>query len=274
MRYGNFEYDSLTLGDFGCVTGSFDSDALTTNSEGNRLTFDTATFANVDKFRLLNPTYEQPYTHNFQIVRSSCDTNGRFTFSRGEANAILRWLNRKEYHKFLPLDKSSNYTGFYYNATFNVGEISLMGEIVGFDLTLVADAPFGYYDDVVSEQEINADKYLYINDSSEEIRKTYPTVQLTTKQAGNIVLHNSASTKDTVVNNCIAGETITFYGDTKIIKSNKDHKKLYNDFNYVFPTVVNSVDKNGVDVRENRFTCSIGCIMKIIYTPVCKIGLG
>lgn len=275
MRYSNFEYNGIMLSDFNCVVGNFDgSESFTTNSDGNRLSFNTATFANVDKFRLLNPTYEQPYKHTFSIVKNNCNVMSDQIFSQDETNAILRWLNRKEYHIFNPLDSDNMYTGFFYNATFNVGEITLNGDVVGFTLELIADAPFGYYGPFIYEGIIGTNNSLLVDDPSSEMKQIYPTVKLTVGAGGTVVLTNSASDKETIIKNCIEGETLTFYGDTKIIESDKEHKKLYNDFNYIFPIIKNSVTENGDDIRENYFTANQECNIIISYSPICKMGLG
>ena len=71
-----------------------------------------------------------------------------------------------------------------------------------------------------------------------------------------------------LVKNCVAGELLTFDGEHLIIQSNKGHIRLYSDFNYNFPRLINEYNRT-----LNTFTSSIPCQISLTYDAVRKVGI-
>ena len=62
-----------------------------------------------------------------------------------------------------------------------------------------------------------------------------------------------------------AGEVINLDGKNQIITTSLSSHKIQNDFNFEFPTLVNSIDN-----RYTNYTFSLSCEVEIIYTPIVK----
>ena len=58
-------------------------------------------------------------------------------------------------------------------------------------------------------------------------------------------------------------------GEHKIITSDKNHKNLYNDFNYNFF----DIDVSEYDGNENTYEVSIPCEITVTYIPIRKVGV-
>ena len=73
----------------------------------------------------------------------------------------------------------------------------------------------------------------------------------------------------TQVKNCSSGEILTFDCIHKIITSSgHPTQRLYNDFNYVFPRLMNTFDNS-----LNVFYVSRKCEITINYNPIRKVGV-
>ncbi len=89
------------------------------------------------------------------------------------------------------------------------------------------------------------------------------------KEDGDFILVNELDpSKKTIIKNCEANEIISFDGKRKQISSNKAHPTLMNDFNYIFPRVINTWNS-----RVNMFTANKKFEMSVRYFPICKGGL-
>jgi phage-related protein len=100
---------------------------------------------------------------------------------------------------------------------------------------------------------------------SDDVGFIYPTVTINCKSSGTLTLSNSATSVNTVIKNCSNGETITINGDTLNVTTNKSNHKIYDDFNYEFFMIGNTINE-----RRNRISASIPCELEIRYNPIIK----
>ena len=108
-------------------------------------------------------------------------------------------------------------------------------------------------------------------DESEELGAVYPksfTVKVLT--AGDLIIKNDMDdlSRYTEIKNCVANETLTFDCIHKVITSDKEHTKLYNDFNYVFPRLINEFSE-----CMNQFYLTLNSTVVVDYNPIRKVGV-
>lgn len=274
MRCTDFEYDGQLLSDYGFIICDFGDGAGTeTVSVGSPLNLNTIQMPHLNKFKVMSTQYGEAYSVTFQIAKTE-DLNAAadtLFLDEYELSRLIRWLNRKEFHKFKAIYADGEHAKTYYMGTFNVQTICLRGNVIGLELTLQTNAPFGYYEPVEYEMTLSdtADGCT-ICDTSDEIGYIYPDiVEIECLGSGDLTVSNSNDTRQTIIRNCAKGEVITLYGETKQIASSMEHQKLCNDFNYSFIRIINRRE-NGNDESSNTFTASLPCRIRLVYSPISK----
>lgn len=271
--FKDFEYDGKRLSDFNSVLSSDSGNGVQTVNTGNTIDFQTVELPFLKKVKTTKNKYGEMLTATLSIVKNPCDS--RYVYTQNEANGIYRWLNRMEFASFTPIYEDENWSQVFYHASFNVSTKRIGNDIVGFELEMTTDAPFAYYKEVTfSKKSVTANNKLVFNDTSDEVGYQYPVVTVKCNTPGTLTLTNSADPdNDVVVKNCANNEVITFSGDTKSISSNMTHTTLYDDFNYKYPRIVNSMEKNSKDVRRNEFFTSVNADITLVYSPICKVSV-
>lgn len=167
-----------------------------------------------------------------------------------------------------------------------INEKTYFFEAKGFTLgyNVLGEMKLGYLEDSgIKDMDFYLDESLLDLDSIESIgmdydiedlgyeqRIYYPRVTLVCAHDGAIMVRNVTSNDSTIIDNCISGERIQLSGDTKQIYTDSPyHVKLYNDFNYHYPTIVCS-EKSGT---ENHYIISNVKNVEIAYDPVIHITM-
>lgn len=270
----DFEYDGQRLSEYGCIVCHISSSPdLNTVNMGSQITFNTINLPQKNKFKIMSTQYSEAYTTTFEIGKFNCNTDEDHVFTQEEISGLMRWLNKKQYNKFKMIYNNDNFDNIYYMGTFNVQMITYGGNVIGLELTLQTNAPFGYYEPVNCAMEFTTggdDNEISIYDISDEIGNIYPqNVTIKCLESGDLKIHNSQDgLRSTVINGCVEGEILTLDGENKIITSSVNHVKLYNDFNYNFIKISNSNNE-----RKNTFTTSLPCQISFSYSPICKMGI-
>lgn len=277
----DFEYDGEMLSDYGAMLCSFDNaGGIETESSGADITFNQIRPVGSNRFNLYASTYDTALTSTFQICKNPCQlkTQDEMFFSVEEITAIQRWLCRKNCYKRFKLDKKG-YEHIYWNATFSSKQIVLNDNVIGLELTIYTDAPFAFLDEITinidcSTATNSSPVSFNIYDLSDEEGYIYPDFEITmledvTDEKG-FRLENSMTNKVTTIKNCIANEVITINGKNQIIETTAtlSSRQLSNNFNYLFPRLINTYNEN-----KNTFTCNRKCLIRISYSPIRKIGL-
>ena len=269
MQMIDFEYNGEKLSDRNLMLCSFDG----TNDEvevANQVSINKVKTPNSNKSMAVGSSYDDDLSRSFSICKNVCGDDDDLTISDTELNRIMRWLNRKRFCKFKPIYDNGSFKNVYFNGTFNISLVKVGDDVVGLNLTLNTDSPFGYIEPLTYNYTFNnANTSFVIDDTSDEIGHIYCTAIIKCLEAGDLKISNSLDTDNTVIiKNCAANEVITLHGEQKIIESSKTHKALYNDFNYNYLRVNNTYE----NVR-NIFTSNLSCEITLSYSPIRKVGL-
>jgi phage-related protein len=271
MLITDFEYAGERLSDFGCIVCCINTTAPDSISLGSNITFNTIKNNGTNISRLITTKYDEVYTCTFDIGKFYCSDPNDNELSDIELSRLMRWLNRKEYHKFKPIYDNAQYDNVCFYGSFNATAIKLAGKVIGLTLTFTANSPFGYEDETEYNYIIeNSGDMFYLYDTSDELGINYfKKVIITCTTSGDLTIANTNENRNTVIKNCVAGEILTLDCENKIITTSKEsHTKLCNDFNYNFPRLFNTYEN-----RENIFTVSIPCEINIKYSPIRKVGV-
>lgn len=264
MKCYDFEYDGIRLRDFGFIICQFDSSDVETISNGSEIKFETVSTMNGIKHELTSTTYEDCLTATFQICKHPCDNDETYVSVEDMRN-IMRWLNRKEYHKFKLLD--DEYSGIYLESSFNVSKIELDGKIRGFELEMFTNRPFALQEPVIIALDIvDGNEVKTIYSFSDEEGYIYPGMEITINANGVLEMYNASEDRTMRINNCRKGEIITI--EYPMISSSLQSHKIQNDFNWQFFRISNTFKD-----KENRVTVSLPCSIKMEYSPIVKIGI-
>lgn len=264
MKAYDFEYDGLNLSDKGFMLCSFDKSKIDTVENGAEINMETSPFYNGDVNYILTANYESTLTATFQICKNPC-TGEDLNITVDEVRDMASWLCRKGFHKFKIFD--DDYLNVYYEATFNMSRIIRNGNVIGLELEMITNRPFGVMEDTVinikNEIENGVENFYSISDDEGFI---YPKAKITIKQDGDLKISNIFIQRDTIIKNCKAGEVIEM--DYPVIKSSLESHKIQNDFNWNFFRIENKFKD-----KRNLIQISIPCEIEMIYSPIAKIGI-
>lgn len=265
MKAYDFSYGDKNLSDFGFILCNFGgSKGLETVSDGCQITFNTVPVLGGSTHNLTSTEYEECLEDVWQICKHSC--NGDIQeITESEHREITKWLNRKKFLKLKIFDES--HIDIYYKAVFNVSKIKIDGRLFGFELEVKTNAPFAFKEPMtINISNTVIDGKHSINDISHEEGYIYPHTEIMITENGNLKIHNAIEDRDTYVANCVIGEVITM--DYPVIQSSVSSHKIENDFNWNFFRVANTYDNS-----RNDLTISLPCSIKVIYSPIVKVGL-
>lgn len=264
MYATNFEYDGKFLSDFGCMICTFGSSDFETVDNGSVISFSTVTALDGSKYMLSSSSYDGYLESTIQICKSRKD-NILHEFTVEEFRRLAKWLNRKQFHKLRFI--SEDYIDIYFEASFNINRIEIAGKIVGLELNIITNRPFGKqeFDEIDISGSTENWEYL-IFDTSDDEGFNYAKLTITINQSGNLSIYNAIEDRTTYVANCTQGEVITM--EYPFITSSLASHKIQNDFNWNFFRLANTVDN-----IMNEITVSLPCDIVLSYSPTVKIGL-
>jgi hypothetical protein len=264
MKAYDFEYDGLNLSSFGYVLCNFDSKGLQIISNGSQITFNTTSTLNGAKHELTSTEYENCLESVFQICKNPCNADN-IEITIDELRVLSRWLNRKGFYKFKIL--SDEYLDIYFEASFNISKIEMDGKLYGLELELKTNRPFALQEPkkIVLKNLVANGEHSIIDHSDAE-GYIYPEVEITLNESGNLSIYNAIENRTTYIANCVAGETIKM--NYPIIESSIVDHKIQNDFNWNFFRIANTFRN-----KTNKITISLPCTIKILYSPIIKVGI-
>lgn len=260
----DFEYDNLNLNDKGFIVCRFGSNGIETNQIGTPITFNTVSTMNGLKHELTSSEYSDYLTATFEICKNPCNSDSN-EVSLDELRDIMRWLNRKEFHKFKILNE--DYLNFYFEATFNVSKIEMGGKIYGFSLEMITNRPYALREPVsITIKNIQENGEKRIASMSDEEGYIYPEMEICIDEDGDFELYNALEERTMRIANCKSGEIIKV--QYPMIESSLHEHKIQNDFNWKFFRIANKFNK-----KTNEITISIPCTIKMKYSPIVKVGI-
>lgn len=264
MKAYDFEFENKKLSDFDMMICNFGDKGLDTISNGSQITFNTVSTFGGAKHELVSSEYEDCLEGTIQICKNYCNSDIQEITSI-EFRELTRWLSRKKFLKFKILDE--DHIDLYYEAKFDVSRIEIDGRLFGLELEVTTNRPFA----LKEAKTMNIKNLIYngkhsINDVSHEEGYIYPHTEIVVMENGDLNIYNAIEDRNTYIANCIAGEVITM--DYPIIRSSVSSHNIQNDFNWNFFRVANVYGGS-----RNDLTISIPCNIKIVYSPIVKVGL-
>lgn len=265
MRAYDFEYDGVRLSDKGFIICKFDSSDVETIENGAKISFNTVPTLNGVKHELTSIEYGDCLTATFQICKNKCDSNQTDTVSLDDVRYIMTWLNRREFHKFRLLD--DEFSGIYFEASFNVSKIEVNGLIYGFELEMITNRPFAIKEPVtiVLNNPIENGIKTIFSESDEE-GFTYPDMEITIVKNGDFEMKNLFNDRTMRIASCREGEVIN--ATYPMISSSLSSHQIQNDFNWTFFRIENTFKD-----KRNEITLSLPCVIKLTYSPIVKVTI-
>ena len=264
MKASDFELNGRNLSDFGMMICVFGSKGLETVSNGANITFNTVPIQGGKKHEITSTLYEDCLEATIQICKASC-SKGIEEITSSEFRELTKWLGRNKFLKFKLLDE--DHMDLYYEAKFDISRIEIDGKLYGLELQVVTNTPFALKEPrkIIIENTVKNGTHS-INDTSHEEGYIYPHTEITVSENGNLNIYNAIEDRNTIIKNCVQGETITM--DYPIIQSSISTHKIQNDFNWNFFRIANSYNNS-----RNDLTISLPCEIKMVYSPIVKVGL-
>ena len=264
MKTIDFELDNKCLSDFGFIICKFDSSGVETIN-GAQITFNTVSTLSGSKHEFISSVYENNLETTIQICKYSCNTDIQ-EITATEHREISKWLSRRRFLKFKLLDEE-HIDLYYMAAVTNISRIELDGRLMGLELNIITNSPHAFKEPkTIIIKNTEQDGKHSINDTSYEEGHLYPFMEIEILEDGDLNIYNAIENRNTFIANCVAGEIITM--DYPVIQSSISSHSIQNDFNWNFFRVANTFDNS-----RNDLTVSIPCTIKLVYSPIVKVGL-
>lgn len=263
----DFEYDGVLASSLGLIfcqlNGSTDMETIPVGCE---LNFNQAPIRHGSTWLTTNTSYDAVLETTFQICRYSC-SRGIEPLEVEDQREIARWLNQKEPKKFRPITENSTYDSVFFEGSFNLNKLEFNGNVIGYELHFISNAPFALGDTVKRVISLAANTPSEIIDVSDEVGFIYPKL-LTIKclSAGDYVITNKLENRDTKISGCKSGEILTF-NDVLDYRSSTG-RSLSKSFNFKFFRISNTYSN-----RVNTIISNLPCEITIEYNPIVK-GVG
>lgn len=265
MKVYDFMYDGILLSDKGYMICRFDSGGTDTVTNGSELSFNTVSTQHGAKQELTSVEYGDALTATLQICRHPCLYN-EDPISVEEIRDVMRWLNRKDFHKFSFVD-DNEYINIYFNASFNVSRVEIDGIVRGFELEMFTDSPFAYYEPIkMNIKNIVANGKKTIISKSDEEGYIYPQMEIAVGASGDLQIYNDIEDRTMLIKNCTKDEVIKL--NYPVIETSLVSHKIQDDFNWRFFRIAKTFREDA-----NHVTISLPCTIKMTYSPRIKIGL-
>lgn len=284
MRALDFTYDGKSLSEYDFIVCDFNYDSGVVEADpGSVISFSKVSRDGGRKYGLTGTRYESCLATSFDICKDpeKCSPD-EMEISDIEFRKLGKWLNRREFLKFnfkadsksnkaqSTIEGKSNETQstdvtVYFNASFNLTKLTIGEKLYGVRLSMETDSPFGYGEEI--ETTLNESGTISV--SSDEVGYICPKIEIKLSQeTDEFQIKNELGGQqicDMRINNCSAGETITVNSETQIITSSNTSHKIYDDFNYDFFILGNTLSNS-----VNEITISSPCTVTVKYCPVIK----
>lgn len=265
MYAEDFEYDGRRLSDYGLMICTFGSSSgIETISTGAQINLTTVSRFNNRRRSIISANYAEYMKTLFYVAKNPCVSDA--DISPTEYREIVKWLNRR---RFIPLRFLSligpSPDPCYFNAMFNIQKVTVGDRIVGIEMSVETDSPFGFGEEYIETVMPGYDTQDYVNYISDEVGFIYPKISITLMDQGDLTIHNSLDGEDTIITGCSNGEIITMDGDRQMLRTNISSHNIYDCFNYNFIKLISNIETS-----RNKFTSSIPCTIQITYRPIIR----
>lgn len=262
----DFVFDGQSLSDHGYMICSFDSLDIE-KVPVSSATFNTIKAPKSNKHKKTSINYGDNLTTTLSICKKDCSGDDTY-MTADDISEITRWLCRREYkkfHKILDDKDMSHFNEMYYEVQIVANKIVWHDEVLGMELTINNNSPYGYQDLPIKKTNCTSFSVPVYSDEEGWI---YPYVSIKTRASGNLILTNTTTREVTRINNCAANEVITFNQLVMQVTSNTSDHDLASNFNYNFPRLLNEYGN-----YINNYTTNISCDIEVRYQGLRKVGI-
>lgn len=237
----DFIFDGELLSDYGMMICNFNGSEHTWS--GGDITFTTVKPPNSDKQNFYAASYDTPLSCTFSICKNTCHakTKEDMLFNMEDYGNLMRWLVREDGYHWMQFD-TPEYEDVYFNVYFDVKPYMIHGNVIGFDITMTTDSPYGYSKLYSKTFDVTTDKYTFLN-YSDEIGTIYPKCTIIPKSTGILDFKSgiAGDETETTITTVRANDTIILDGEQDLCIGNFDIR----NFNHNFPILKNSYsDRN------------------------------
>lgn len=252
MYAESFEFNGVDSKDANIYIMSFESfsdDGVA--SIGDNISFTTTKAANSDRLNFHGYTREQCLTTTFQIGKNPCELDDP-KFTREELAFIRNWLERKDGYHFLRFFQEG-YEDTYFYCQIHTEWIRIQGKIVGAEVSVTCNAPYGYSGIQGIDIHVNdGDSFIIYNDSDEQggLEIDQIEIGITSGSDVSITIKNEleniysyGKTYVTQIKHCNKNEHIIIDGLNHTISTSKNYNhtsgNICEDFNFNYPRLIN-----------------------------------
>lgn len=261
----DFLYDGRALSEFGYIL-------LMENSEEQ---MDTSNMeiknikgARNDKSIGVGYQYGENLTATYLIMKDFCEfPDDELDLTDDDVSELTRWLCRKQYKWFKFIDdEDMGVADVWYQGYWTVKKEFVGDRVIGLQITLHTNAPYGYSRIV---KHVHADNQFSINIHTDEEGYIYPDVTITVQEDGDLEFTNVTEGRVTEIKNCVAGETITILNaDIQQIGSTNTAHDWIHEYNYKYPRFAVSYGN-----LSNDFNINLEAEIIFEYREIRKVGL-
>lgn len=259
----DFIFDGRSLSEFGYMLIFENSEE---QMDTSNMEMDSIKAARNDKSLGVGYKYGENLTATYLIMKNYCEfPDDELDLTDDDVSEMTRWLCRKQYKWFRFVDDEEVSDEVWYQGYWTVKKEFAGDKVIGLQITLHTNAPYGYTRIV---KHIQSASNFEINIGTDEEGYIYPDVTINLKEAGTLEFTNVTEDRTTRLENCEANEIITIYNaDVQQIKSTVDHDYIH-EFNYKYPRLVSSYGH-----YNNEFSINLNADITMEYREIRKVGL-
>ncbi len=276
-----FEFDSISSSTYGLYICSFDGAKSGVSTLGNEITFNTVKSPKSNGWIYTDSIYENPLTFTFQCIKYNCNSGSEPIEAR-ELARIMRWLVRNDGYHYIRF-KYNEWDNVFYNAQLKLQKYEIAGQIYGFEIEVICDAPWGYSEmkeHSFNYNDINKEKTFTLYNYSDEDGALLPDLmKVEVLEKCDLIISNTFNINGdeknqlinyTIINNCKSGEILYMDKNMNIISDCDGciHSTLSDDFNYSFLTLYSDF-KSAKNEIEASHACNITINWREIRKGVC-----
>lgn len=258
-----FEFNGVNSRDVGICILNFDGfNTDGTASVGDEVRFITSRQAHSDRLNFHGSNREQTLTTTFQIGKDPTSAID-LEFTRSELAFLKAWLERRDGYHFLRFFQKG-YEDTYFYCQIHIEWIRVNSMVVGAELSVTCNAPYGYsrIQSIDAELTDGKNSFIVYNDSDEQGGLEIDQIEIgitegndctltLTNQLENIYTLAGQNTSGTGKNHvtqiqhCNRGEQIIIDGLHHSISTSKEHQhnhtngSISEDFNFCYPRLIN-----------------------------------
>lgn len=136
----DFLFDRHYAGDFGLMVCSFDQSPET--ASGGEIEYNAVKTPGRDRFSYYGAQRNTAIEWHFSICKNP-DRNQTPYFTQYEESRIAKWLLQTDGYKLFRFCQEG-YEDIFYHACINMTPHQILGQTVGFDLTVTSDCAYGF----------------------------------------------------------------------------------------------------------------------------------